>query len=223
MCGRFALRRPDLTWQQLCAQLDGLVPPGPRYNIAPGSQIVVVRGTDDGPRAGLMKWGFRPRWLKDPGKVMINARSESAAEKPMFREAFRRRRCLVPADGWYEWRREGAAKQPWFFHLADDRPFTFAGIWTTWEDAGGEQHNCALLTTEPSALAGLVHDRMPVIIEPANQAEWLGESGEGRVRFLCRPYLRADLVVHPVATRVNSPANDDEACVAPVGEALAPP
>lgn len=221
MCGRYTLRHPTLTWRELYAGMFGPYLARPHYNIAPGQPVAVLYLGADGALAGqTMRWGFRPRWLKDPGKVMINARSETAAEKPMFRDAFKRRRCLILADGWYEWRREGTRKQPYFFRLADDTPFTFGGIWTEYEDASGVQSNCAILTTQPAPLAAQVHDRMPVVIEPDDHAEWLGTPGEGRLRFLCRPWLRSDLVIQPVSTRVNTPANDDADCVAPVGDPL---
>jgi len=223
MCGRFARRDPDPApfpefshhWPQL----------PPRFNVAPSEEVLVLRVADGAPCAGLARWGLVPRWLKDPAaspvKAQINARSESAAVKPFFREPFARSRCLLVADGWYEWRREGGAKQPWFFHRADEGPFTFGGLWSAWSDAAGDHPTCAILTTRPSALAARIHDRMPVLIAAAERQRWLDPATpRDEVQALCAPAAGEELVVHPVSTRVNSPRHDDPECVAPVGPAL---
>lgn len=219
MCGRFARRDPDPApfpefsrhWPQL----------PPRYNIAPSEEVLVLRVVDGEARAELARWGLRPRWLREPAKPQINARAETAAVKPFFREAFARTRCLLVADGWYEWRAEAGVKQPYFFHFADDRSFTLGGLWTAWSDAAGDHATCAILTTRPNALAARVHDRMPVLVEMAERLRWLDPATPRElIEANCASYPGGDLVVHPVSTRVNAPRHDDPECVAPVGRPL---
>lgn len=223
MCGRFARRYPDPApfpefshhWPQL----------PPRWNVAPSEDVLVLREVEGEKRAELARWGLRPSWLKDPGKSQINARSETAAEKPFFRAPFARSRCLLVADGWYEWRVEpGGAKpikQPYFFHRRDDAPFTLGGLWTAWTDAAGAHPTCAILTVAPNPLAARVHDRMPVLVAAEDRARWLDpRTPRDQVQALCRPWAQDDLVVHPVSTRVNAPRHDDPDCVAPTGPAL---
>lgn len=215
MCGRFARRYPDpAPFAEFAA---GWPQVPPRWNVAPSEEVVVLREDAAGPRAELARWGLRPRWLKDASKAQINARSETAAEKPFFRDAFKRTRCLLVADGWYEWRAEGGGarplKQPYFFHRADDRPFTIAGLWT--------EGTCAILTVAPNPLAAKVHDRMPVLVAEADRHRWLDpRTPRDEVQALCRPWTGDDLVVHPVSPRMNAPRHDDPECVVPTGPAL---
>ena len=223
MCGRFARRYPDpAPFPELAA---GWPQVPPRWNIAPSEEVVVLREVAGVPQAELARWGLRPKWLKDASKQQINARSETAAEKPFFREPFARSRCLFVADGWYEWRAEGGGaktqKQPYFFHRKDDRPFTIGGLWTAWTDAEGAHPTCAILTVSPNALAAKVHDRMPVLVAEADRRRWLDpRTPRDEVQALCRPWTGDDLAVHPVSPRMNTPRHDDPECVVPTGPAL---
>lgn len=222
MCGRFTHRNPDPAPFPEFSKHWPQVPP--RYNIAPSTEVLVLRLVDDEPRAELARWGLRPKWLKDPSKAQINARSETAAEKPFFRDAWKRHRCLIVADGWYEWQPapgKGAPKQPFFFHLADDAPFTIGALWSAWNDEAGAHPTCAILTTAPSALAAKVHDRMPVLVPASERMRFLDpRTASESVAALCGAYAGQDLVVHPVDPRVNAPRNDDPACVAASGPTL---
>lgn len=193
----------------------------PRFNIAPTQAVAAIRanplkgGVDR--QFAWLRWGLIPSWAKDPsiGARMINARAESVAEKPSFRSALRRRRCLLVADGFYEWQRKGRQKQPYFIHFRDDRPFAFAGLWETWE---GPDHSliesCTLLTTEPNGLMKPIHDRMPVILTPQHYAPWLDPAVQTAADLLpfLRPYPGDDLEAYPVGSYVNSPAHDDPRC-----------
>ncbi len=195
-----------------------------RFNIAPTQPVAVVRldPQSDEPRRELvwLRWGLIPSWAKDPaiGNRMINARAETAAEKPAFRAAFRRRRCLVAADGFYEWQRTGGKKQPYFIHLHDDRPFGFAGLWESWE---GPDHShiesCTLLTTGPNELLRPIHDRMPVILGPESYAPWLDPAVQQPEQLLplLQPYPSEAMTADAVGTFVNSPRNDGPQCIEP--------
>jgi putative SOS response-associated peptidase YedK len=165
------------------------------------------------------QWGLVPRWAKDPkiGNSMINARSESAAEKPAFRDAFRRRRCLVAADGFYEWKKLGAkTKQPYYFHMRDGRPFGFAGLW----ERCGELESCTILTTTPNELCATVHDRMPVILSPNDYDRWLDPAmtDAAELQPLLDAYPAEEMLATPVSTHVNNVRNIDESCIVPVAE-----
>ena len=221
MCGRFTLRAPA----SVVAAQFGLfeMPPfAPRFNIAPTQPVAVVRCSPENSRPERelvwMRWGLIPSWAKDPaiGSRMINARAETAADKPAYRAAFRRRRCLVVADGFYEWQRTGSRKQPYFVHRRDDRPFAFAGLWESWE---GPDHSalqtCALLTTEPNELMQPIHDRMPVILAPDDYPQWLDPAMQRPESLapLLRPYPDGELTAYPVSTYVNSPTHEDPRCI----------
>src|SRR5215217_3961884 len=167
MCGRYTLTTPV----EILAEEFGLSGPlpeiPPSYNVAPTEQVAAVIAGDGGRRLEMLKWGLIPAWADDPeiGSRMINARSETAHEKPSFRRAFGERRCLIPADGFYEWQRTNGTKQPYYIHMEDGRPFAFAGLWESWSKGGeGEIRTCTIHTTEANALVGEVHDRMPVIL-----------------------------------------------------------
>lgn len=186
---------------------------GPRYNIAPTQAVAVIPNTS--PRhVEVMRWGLIPSWAKDPkiGNSLINARGETVAEKPSFRSAFKRRRCLIPADGFYEWKKEAdGAKVPYFIRLADERPFAFAGLWEVWAPIGGSEiPTCTIITTSANDIMAPIHDRMPVILAPEHYDTWLaeGELPAPELLSLIQPYDGA-MKARPVSTRVNSPRTDD--------------
>jgi putative SOS response-associated peptidase YedK len=243
MCGRFTLRAPVSRVAEQFALLDA-APFEPRYNIAPTQPVAVVRQSLPSPASGerrqslpspvlgegsgvravsprefvWFRWGLVPSWAKDPaiGSRLINARAETAAEKPAFRAAMRRRRCLVVADGFYEWQRLAKGKQPYFIHMRDDRPFGFAGLWESWEGADHSAlETCTILTTDANDLMRPIHDRMPVIISPADYACWLDPTNEkpDDLLPLLQPYRGGTLVAYPVSTLVNSPTHDDPRCI----------
>jgi putative SOS response-associated peptidase YedK len=191
----------------------------PRYNVAPTQQIGVVRTADGQRELSFMQWGLVPRWAKDPkiGSQMINARAETAAEKPAFRDAFRKRRCLVVADGFYEWKKTGGkTKQPFYIRMKDHRPFGFAGLWERW----GELESCTILTTRPNELCASVHDRMPVILSPNDYDQWLDQqvTDAAALQPLLDPYPSDEMAADPVGTHVNSVRNIDERCIAPLAQ-----
>jgi putative SOS response-associated peptidase YedK len=185
----------------------------PRYNIAPTQYVAAVRETGGPRELAMLYWGLVPSWAKEKaiGARMINARAETLAEKPSFRSAFRRRRCLVLADGYYEWQRSGAVKQPYFIGFADGAPFGMAGLWERWPDpASGEPlESCCIVTTTPAASLAHVHDRMPVIIPAEAHAEWLDPRNEAtdRLARLLGPCTRPDILARPVSRRVNDARN----------------
>lgn len=171
----------------------------PNQNISPGQGIAVV--TDDQTRdVEIFRWGLVPGWAKDPaiGYKMINARAETLAEKPSFRNAFAKRRCLIPASGFYEWRQEGSRKQPYLFRLADEKVFTFAGLWEHWQDAqGNELFSCTIITTTPNNVLAEYHDRMPVILGAENRWQWLENQPVSNLQGFLKPYA-ADRMAEPV-------------------------
>jgi putative SOS response-associated peptidase YedK len=219
MCGRFTLTS---TPQALARRFDLAEPPAlkPRYNIAPGQPVLVVRSDDAGARrAGAVRWGLVPAWSSepDPGARWINARIETLDEKPVFREAFRTRRCLVPADAFYEWADHGGFRQPYRIALPADALFAFAGLWERWRDPRGDVlESCAIVTTDASPALRRLHDRMPVVLPDTDFAEWLAPSQQDAraLKALLRRARDPGFVHHPVGTRVNSVANDDPACAA---------
>ena len=194
----------------------------PRYNIAPTQPIVAVRRESAGVRrASLLQWGLVPSFAEDPavGNRMINARAETVARKPAFREPFQKRRCLVPADGFYEWRRVGRARDPYLLKMRDGRPFAFAGVWDRWTAAGPPMESCAILTTAANAVVSRIHDRMPVILDPAAYDLWLDPSArEDDLHRVLRPFPAERMSAVPVSPRVNSVAVDDPECETPVAE-----
>ena len=223
MCGRFTL---TTTVERLAGQFElAKEPPEttPSYNIAPTQEIAAVAADSEGERQmRLLHWGLIPRWSRDPeiGNRMINARAESVAEKPTFKAAFRRRRCLIPADGFYEWRRDGGSgpKQPYHIRLSGGAPYAFAGLWESWERDGQKIRSCTIITTEANELVADIHHRMPVILPPEDYSAWLdAESGEDELLSLLAPYPSGQMEAYPVSTHVNRPANDDSGCVESVG------
>ncbi|GAB7093209.1 SOS response-associated peptidase [Halolamina litorea] len=186
----------------------------PRYNIAPGSELLAIR--DDRPdRAAELTWGFVPPWADDPdeGPRPINARSESVAENRLFEDAFGSRRCLILADGFYEWAGPEGRKQPYRIERIDGEPYAYAGLWSPWAGDDAERWTCTILTTEANATVGEVHDRMPVMLEASEESTWLNGAGPGDWRSVFDPYPDDELRAFPVSTRVNDPTNDDP-CVA---------
>ncbi len=222
MCGRYTLKTtPELLAEQY--DIQSLPPLQARYNIAPGQQVLAVRISPEGlhREGGLFRWGLIPSWAKDHkmGDRMINARAETVGQKPAFRGPFRHRRCLVVADGFYEWQREGRIKQPFYFQMKDGGPFGFAGLWDRWQGPDGKSvESCTLLTTEPNALLGPIHHRMPVIIDPRHYADWLDPEAwnQNLLQTLLRPYPAEKMIGFPVTLRVNNPRNDDPQCLVPL-------
>ncbi|MGH7369454.1 MAG: SOS response-associated peptidase, partial [Candidatus Methylomirabilaceae bacterium] len=193
---------------------------GPRYNIAPTQTVIVVN--DDGTRHLMqMQWGLIPSWAKDPtiGTRMINARGETVATKPAFRAALRRRRCLIPADGFYEWQPVGRRKQPVYITLKTREPFSFAGLWEIWTSREGKElKTCTIITTEANELLKPIHDRMPVILTKEAESVWLGPTIQDPAILLplLTPYPAQEMEVHPVSTRVNNPTHDSPECIQPL-------
>jgi putative SOS response-associated peptidase YedK len=217
MCGRYTLSTPAGRLAEEF-QLDSTVEIPPSYNVAPTQQVAAVLEDEGGRRLEMLRWGLVPSWADDPdiGARMINARSETAPEKPSFRRAFRGRRCLIAADGFYEWKREDGGKQPYYFRMQDGRPFAFAGLWESWDKGGGELLTCAILTTRPNAVAEEIHDRMPVILPHDAYNAWLDpDADKEELGELMIPYPGDDLETYPVSRFVNSPRNNDERCIEP--------
>lgn len=222
MCGRFTLIAPGEAVAEHF-QLTEIPKLKPRYNIAPTQPVAAVRiSPNTGDRElTFFNWGLIPRWAKDPtiGSRMINARSETAAEKPSFRVAFKYRRCLVPADGFYEWQKTNGQKQPVRIQMSDGGLFAFAGLWEHWASPdGSEIESCTLLTTEPNERLRTVHNRMPVILSPKDYDLWLdpGAQHPGEVQPLLRPYPAEEMAYYPVSTHVNDPRNEDPLCIEPL-------
>ncbi len=217
MCGRFALKTPVVSVKETM-HFDNTPPCPARYNIAPSQEILVVRQVAGRREGLLMRWGLIPSWAKDPGigNRMINARAETLADKPAFREAFRRRRCLIPADGFYEWQSgEGKRRQPFFIHRADGQVMKLAGIWDQWMALDGQSIlSCAIITIEANATVGAIHNRMPAILETADAQGWLDESSRpADLLSLLRPPSVDVLEVYPVDRQVNKPDLDAPACI----------
>lgn len=212
MCGRFVITSPPDAMRRLFRY--GEQPNFPaRYNVAPTQPIPVVRLINGARAFTLMRWGLLPGWVKDPKgfTLLINARAETAAEKPAFRNALKRRRCLLPADGFYEWKREGALKQPYFIRRRDRAPFAFAGLWETWSGPGGEEiDTAAIVTTEANADLTALHHRMPVTIDPGDFDAWLDDASDAAaVQRLMRPAPEGQFELFPVSDAVNKVINDD--------------
>ena len=219
MCGRYTL---GATAEELVEEFDVPWPTfdfEPRYNIAPSQDVPVVAEDRRGRRMGLLTWGLVPGWAHEPGPGIINARAESVADKPSFREAFEGRRCLVPADGFYEWRKDGGSKIPYWIHPPRGGLISFAGIWERWRRPGVEPlHTFAIITTDASDDVAAVHDRMPVVVAAEARVRWLDRSTP---REDLLPLLRAapsgSLTLRRVSSRVNRPAEDDVALIEPAG------
>jgi putative SOS response-associated peptidase YedK len=223
MCGRYRLSRRKQIVEEYFDCSSDEPDWSPRYNIAPTQPVPVIRENPKEParELSLMRWGLIPSWAKDSSVAaqMINARSETAATKPAFRGALKFRRCLIPADGFYEWLRTGKSKQPYCFEVNDGQLFAFAGLWDRWKDPSGNwMKTCSILTTTPNAVTAAVHDRMPVILDPDSYDLWLdpGMQNVAAASELLKPCDARLMRCYPVSTRINRVANDDEECSRPV-------
>lgn len=218
MCGRYTLAAPEGALLETFDVPTLTFEYRPRYNIAPGQDAPVVAEDRDGRRIGLLEWGFLPAWKDEPTGPFINARAESVGRKASFREAFRRRRCLVPADGFYEWRAEGGRKVPYWIHPADGGLLSFAGIWESWERPGAEpRHTFAVLTTDANREVSEIHERMPVVVRPGDRDAWLTRSTPvDRLDAVLRSAPDGSLELRRVSTRVNRPDDDDPELLEPV-------
>jgi len=211
MCGRYELHTHPAA---LALALGLKFPPEitPRYNIAPTQPVPIVRLHDGNHELSQVRWGLVPFWAKDTsiGNKMINARAETVATRPGFRDSYREKRCLIPASGFYEWAKlVDRRKQPVRVCMADDAPFAFAGLWSRWGPRDEKLESCAIITTEANELCAKVHDRMPVILAPGDYGRWLDATDSDPVDLL-RPYPSDAMRAYPVSTRVNDPKNDDQ-------------
>jgi putative SOS response-associated peptidase YedK len=219
MCGRYTLRTPADALVEVFA-LQQAFDFTLRYNIAPTQDVPVILQEREGHARELvaMHWGLIPFWAKDPkmGGRMINARAESLADKSAFRRAFQKRRCLVPADGYFEWQRVGKQKQPYFIHRNDDRPFAFAGLWEVWHGTQPALRSYTIVTTDSNELTHHLHERMPVILHAEDYDRWLDPQNQDieSLQQLLVPWHEPDLRVDAVGTHVNHVKNDDPGCIA---------
>jgi putative SOS response-associated peptidase YedK len=220
MCGRFAL---FASGEKLAARYPFVNEPqlALRYNIAPSQSVAAVRSTAAGKELVRLRWGLIPSWAKDAkiGYTLINARAETAASKPSFRSAFKQRRCLIPASGFFEWQKQGAGrKKPFFIRPRDGGLFSFAGLWERWHDPEGEElETCTILTTTANELMRLIHERMPVILDPCSEGQWLDpRTSPDALHSLLVPYSAEWMETRPISLRVNNPKNDDPICIEPM-------
>jgi putative SOS response-associated peptidase YedK len=223
MCGRYRLSRRKQVVEEYFDCGSDEPDWAPRFNIAPTQSVPVIRQNPKEPvrELSLMRWGLIPAWSKDSSAAAstINARSETAATKPAFRDALKSRRCMIPADAFYEWARAGKAKQPYCFEVNDGELFAFAGLWDRWKDPSGDWiKTCSILTTSPNAVTSAVHDRMPVILDPDGYDLWLdpGMKDAAAVSEMLKPFEALLMRCYPVSTRINHVVNDDEECSRPV-------
>jgi len=222
MCGRFTL---TVDPAELKEYFDGYIFPtqfAPRFNIAP-TQPVLAIPNDAKNKADFFLWGLIPSWSKDPAiaNKLINARGETLAEKPSFRGGFKYKRCLIPADGFYEWQvRAGEkTKTPYFIHMKDRLPFAFAGLWDEWHSPDGASlRTCTIITTEPNELMSTLHNRMPVILDPRDYEQWLDAAPQApdKLQPLIRPFPADRMSAYPVSTMVNKPGHDRPELVVPL-------
>jgi len=221
MCGRFSLRTTlEEVSRNFDAAADAIEDWVPRYNIAPTQDVIAARPAGSGRELVLFHWGLIPSWYDDPstGGRFINARAESAHIKPTFRDAFWSRRCLIGADGFYEWRAIDGVKQPYYIRRVDGRSFGFAGLWERWSRGSRDAiESCTILTTRPNAVVEPLHDRMPVIIWPDDYDRWLDpmEADLDELQAMFEPIPAEELTAYPVSRIVNDPWNDSPACVDP--------
>lgn len=219
MCGRFSLSQSAETLSEVF-QLDQVPPLEPHYNIAPSQQVaaVLVDQKSQKRQLKLLRWGLIPAWAKDVklGAKLINARAETVTEKPSFRSAFKNRRCLILADGFYEWQQLKGRKQPFYIHQKDNQPFAFAGLWEHWQGPNDQVvDSCTILTTEPNELLRPLHNRMPVVLKPEDYDLWLAADVHQPelLQPLLRPYASEEMKAYPVSPRVNNPVSNDSACI----------
>jgi putative SOS response-associated peptidase YedK len=217
MCGRFTLKRPErLRFERLVNtfDLDNIIP---RYNIAPTQNVLAIRERDSVREVTYLQWGLIPFWSKE-AKGFINARVETIDEKPTFNESFQRRRCLIPADGFYEWERAGKKiSQPYYFQMKDGAPFVFAGVWDRWKTDGNTINSCAIITTTANELLATIHHRMPVIMPPETHNLWLNEESRAAdLKELLVPFPASEMRSQAVSRDVNDVKNDGEQLLEPV-------
>lgn len=213
MCGRFTLKKPERI--RLPNYHSDFPVLKPRYNIAPSQDVVTVVQRGSSPEAAFLQWGLIPSWSKE-AKGIINARVETIEDKPSFNDSFKNRRCLILADGFYEWERHGKISQPYYFQMKDGAPFAFAGIWDRWRDNGRTIDSCAIITTTANELLATIHHRMPVILESESYGLWLSEdSRSADLKDLLAPYPADAMTSHPVSYDVNDAKLDEERMVLP--------
>lgn len=224
MCGRYAITSPLEAIIEAFAVKEVRSNLQPRYNAAPSQNLPVIRSGRAGRELSLMHWGLVPSWSKGPDSrySMINARAETVASKPAYREPFRSRRCLVPTDGFYEWKKASDGKQPYFITLSAGGPFAFAGLWDHWSGPEGEEMTSfTIIVTAANDCVRPIHDRMPVILPPEDYESWLGERGtpsRTKLAIMLRPYPAEGMRAFAVSRDVNSPANDSPELLQQVGE-----
>jgi putative SOS response-associated peptidase YedK len=225
MCGRYRVskRKREIEEHFKAASEESEEEWIPRYNVAPTQPVAVIRQHPKEPvrKLSMMRWGLIPSWAKDASGSarMINARLESAATQPAFRDAMKSRRCLIPADGFYEWKKNGKIKQPYCFEVNGGKLFAFAGLWDRWKNPNGEWiRSCSILTTRPNAATAPVHDRMPVILDPNDYDLWLdpGMNDTGAAAELLKPFDAQRMRAYPVSLRINNANNDDEESARPI-------
>lgn len=218
MCGRYNLRSNLSLLAEEFAAIIGVPELRPRFNIAPTQQTLFIK-LDDGQRVGTMgRWGLLPFWAKDTrsGPPLINARADTIREKPAFRAAFKSRRCLIPADGFYEWKKlDTKNKQTYHIRMRDERPFAFAGLWEVWEKEGAPVESCCIVTTEANSLMSKIHDRMPVILPRDAYYGWLNADSDTAAKLMTQ-YPAQLMEAIPVSSYVNKVANQGPECIVPV-------
>jgi len=216
MCGRFALDVTDVEIRQHFG-LDELQPWQPRYNIAPSLDVPVIYQGPAGRAGQMMRWGLVPHWSKGPDNrySMINARAETVADKPAYRDPFKRSRCLVPATGYYEWKPGPEGKEPYYLRPKGERVFALAGLWDEWQGEGGSIRSFSLITTDANPQSAAVHDRMPVIIAPAQYEQWLADNDPAALQALMRPWA-AEMELWPVSVLVNNARHESPDLIQPL-------
>ena len=224
MCGRFLNRTPASDTARIFGTSNPVPNYPPRYNLAPTEGVLAVRFAPDDVRRHLdvMRWGLIPLWAKDRsiGNKLVNARSETVEETPAFRDAWARNRCIIPADGFYEWKKTTSGKEPYAIVPAEDEPnFAFAGLWARWRDPGTQEsvRSCTILTCPPNELVAPIHDDMPVILDRVDWAKWLGEDSAKRQELhkMMKPFPATRMRAYRVGQRVNNVRNDDAALLMP--------
>ena len=220
MCGRFTLTKDvarfaddlGIRYPKATATFN------PRFNVCPSQPVIIISTPDDSLELSTARWGLVPAWAKDPaiGSRLANARCEGIAEKPSFRSSFKRRRCLILSDGFFEWK-QGTPKVPFYFRMKDHSVYAFAGLWDEWKDATGQTlRTCCLITTEPNDLLAKVHSRMPVIVKPEDYLKWVSGTEPTELLGLLVPYPADQMEGYPVSTIVNKPQNDSPECIRPI-------
>lgn len=219
MCGRYTLKTPINVLAEGFEIQEYPSSITPSYNIAPTQEVAAVVEEDEQRKLEMFHWGLIPSWAKDPaiGNKMINARAETVSEKPSFRKAFKVRRCLILADGFYEWQKTDNGKQPYHIKMEDDSPFAFAGLWEVWGKNGEEIRSCTIITTEANDLMNEIHPRMPVILPPEDYGLWLDPDFEEKepLTSLLKPYPADEMEAYPVSRRVNKPSNNEPSVLEP--------